>query len=285
MVLSEPQRREFERDGFVIVPGFLEGSEIRALRDRFESLFRGEFQTGLYPDEWNWREGRDPPDLTRQICNAWKSDRVIAQTVLSEVVGRCCAQLRGWPGARINQDNVLWKPPGAKTLSFHQDESYQAWIVPSEFVTCWMALDDTTEEGGTIEYVRGSHRWALAPKPRAFHAPEHYDAEMRLAAARESAEPDVVRVIVKAGDCVFHHGRTWHGSGHNLSDVPRRAVVSHCMSSEAQFHPTEQSYIYSRYRKVGSLDLDESFFPILWTETGGRSKHLPGYLSGLPYGA
>ena len=39
-------------------------------------------------------------------------------------IGRACAILRGWPGARINQDNVIWKPPATAALGFHQDDSY-----------------------------------------------------------------------------------------------------------------------------------------------------------------
>jgi len=33
----------------------------------------------------------------------------------------------------------------------NQDDSYCGWVVPSGFVTCWMALDDTSAAGGTIE--------------------------------------------------------------------------------------------------------------------------------------
>ena len=36
-----------------------------------------------------------------------------------------------------------------------------------------------------------------------------------------------------------------------------------------RFHPTEVSYIYSRYKRVGDEAMDESFFPVLWTEGGG----------------
>ena len=53
-------------------------------------------------------------------------------------------RVRVYPGARIGQDNVIWKPPGAKPLGFHQDNSYCHWVVPSGFVTCWMALDETS---------------------------------------------------------------------------------------------------------------------------------------------
>ena len=32
--------------------------------------------------------------------------------------------------------------------------------------------------------------------------------------------------------------------------------------------------VYSRYRRRGDLSLDESFFPVLWDETGARSAWL-----------
>ena len=277
--LTSDQIEVFDRDGFLIIDRFLPAHLVEAAQERFAPLFAGEFETGLYPDEWNWREGRDSPDLTRQICNGWKSDYTIARVVLSETVGRLCGQLRRWPGTRINQDNVIWKPPGAKALGFHQDESYQSWIVPCEYVTCWIALDDTQAGGGTIEYVRGSHKWALSPMIEQFHAPPAYDAELREAAGREEVEPDIVPIEIQAGGCVFHHGRTWHGSAANRGDTDRRSAVAHCMSSESKFHPTNVGYIYSRYKRVGSLDMDESFFPILWTDDGRRSSYLDEYIN------
>jgi hypothetical protein len=48
------------------------------------------------------------------------------------------------------------------------------------------------------------------------------------------------------------------------------------MSSEARFHPENVGYIYSRYKKQGTLEMDESFFPILWRKDGYRSAWLDG---------
>jgi Phytanoyl-CoA dioxygenase (PhyH) len=280
MTVDQATIDTFNRDGFVIIRGLLTAADIAAARRRFEPLFRGEFETGLYPDEWNWQEGRDPPDRSRQICNGWKSDRELARILLSTRIGELCATLRGWPGARIGQDNVIWKPAGAKSLGFHQDDSYCHWIVPPGYCTCWMALDRTQAAGGTIEYARGSHLWPLSPPLGAFHAPEDYRASLRQAAEIAGVTPDIVPIEVEAGDAVIHHGQTWHGSGPNLGEEPRRSLVSHCISSEAQFHPTEISYIYSRYRRRGDPTMDESYFPILWRKDGYRSPWLESYLAG-----
>lgn len=272
--LSDEDVSRYQNDGFLVLHRFLDPEVARLAGERFEALFRGEFETGVQPDEWNWRDGRDPADRARQICNGWKSDRLIASIVLSETIGRLCASLAGWPGARISQDNVIWKPPGAKALGFHQDDSYTGWIDPPHYVTCWIALDDTLAAGGTIEYARGSHKWAISPPIAEFHAPADYRREFRDAAASAGVDAEIVPIEVPAGGCVFHSGRTWHGSGANRAGTPRRSVVAHCMSSAAVFHPTNVSYIYSRYRRHADVSMDESFFPILWREDGYRSQIL-----------
>ncbi len=277
-ILSDEQVRQFRADGMLILPQLIEPGFAARIAARYDALFRGKFETGLYPDEWNWQEGRDRPDRSRQICNGWKSDYTIASLVLRPEIGRLCAQLAGWPGARIAQDNVIWKPPGAKSLGYHQDNSYNDWIVPGEMLSCWVALDRTTAAGGTIEYVRGSHLWGRFPPARQFHAPEDYRAEMIAAARSLGHEPEIVFVEVPAGGCAFHHGWTWHGSGPNLADHPRRSAVAHCMSSSARYHPTQISYIYNRYKRHGDTAMDESFFPVLWREDGYRTPWLDDYL-------
>jgi len=227
------------------------------------------------PDEWNWRDGESDPDKTRQICNGWKGDRTVAGIVLRADIGEACARLRGWPGARINQDNVIWKPPGTKALGFHQDDSYQDWISPNEMMTCWITLDDTKTDQGTIEYVRGSHLWPVSPPIGQFHAPDDPLADLRPAAdAAGFSDAEIVPIVVKAGSAVLHHGKTWHGSRENRGAAPRRSVIAHCMSSETTFHPTKLSPIYSRYKRHGSVEMDESYFPILWREDGYRSPGL-----------
>ena len=218
----------------------------------------------------------DPADLTRQICNGWKSDRAVADIVLKPEIGRICATLGGWPGARIGQDNVIWKPPGAKPLGYHQDDSYCGWVVPSGFITVWMALDDTSAKGGTLEYVRGSHRWGNFPPIRQFHAPENYREALEEAAASVGQKVDIACVEVPAGGCAVHSGRTWHGSDSNRTGQPRRSLVTHCLSSECRFHPTEVSHIYSRYKRISDDTMDESFFQSCGRVRGiGRSCRRP----------
>ena len=270
------QVEAFQRDGFLIVEeGLVSPQALERLRERYLPLFDGEYETGIRPDEVNWVPGRDPKDRTRQLCNAWKSDTVIAAQVLSERTGRLAAQLMGYRGVRILQDNVLWKPPGTKAIGFHQDSSYADYLVPPEMVTCWISLHNTAADAGPLEFVRASHTWPKSPPERTqFHAPADWLAGAR-AASPDGGEPETVPVVVKAGGGSFHHGLTWHGSAPNRSaTTARMALVSHFVPVEARFHETNVDVTYSRYRRRGDLSLDESFFPVVWTETGYRTPWL-----------
>jgi phytanoyl-CoA hydroxylase len=269
------QLEAFRRDGFLIIEeGFIDDDAIETLRDRFEPLFAGEYETGIRPDEVNWVPGRDPEDRTRQICNGWKADTTIAAQVLSERTGRLASELMGWDGVRILQDNIIWKSPGTQSLGMHQDGSYLHYLVPPEMITCWIALDDTSAEAGTITYAAGSHRWPRSAENRdEFHAPADWLAPAQRAVP-SGEELRLVPIEVTAGGASFHHHLTFHGSGPNTADVHRRAVISHLIPADAEFHQVNVDPTYSRYRRVGDTSMDESFFPVVWAADGGRSSWL-----------
>jgi ectoine hydroxylase-related dioxygenase (phytanoyl-CoA dioxygenase family) len=277
---SDEQLAAFRRDGFVIVEeGFVDDATVEALRERFEPLFAGRYETGIRPDEVNWVPGRDPDDRTRQICNGWKADSALAAQTLSERTGRLAGQLIGWDGVRLVQDNVIWKPPGARSLGMHQDGSYLDYLVPPEMVTCWIALDDTTADSGPITYAAGSHRWPRSPENRGeFHAPPDWLAPLERACP-PGEEVQLVPVVVRAGGAAFHHFNTFHGSGPNTAPVHRRALISHLVPADTRFHPEHVDPVYSRYRRVDDSELDESFFPVVWTRAGGRTGWLARYES------
>jgi hypothetical protein len=183
--VNDNDKALFDQDGFLVVDRLIAADSLPPLHRAFDDLFHGHFETGVRPDEVNWQAATGDPDLTRQICNGWKANRQIARVVLDAGLAKNIATLGGWPGVRIMIDNLLWKPPATKSLGFHQDSAYLAWFTPSDLLTCWIALDDTRADGGTIEFVRGSHKWQPGVPEGEFHAPEDYRKPMRDAAARE----------------------------------------------------------------------------------------------------
>jgi len=272
--LTNEDVKNFQKDGFLIKYNFINKENLNKLLAKFDPMFKGKFSTGISPDEWNWKYGISKPDLTRQICNAWKSDLLIRSFVCHEIVGETLAKLMMWEGSRIIQDNMLWKPPGGKPLGYHQDAAYDDWIIPQTMASCWMTLDDVSKENGTIEYVVGSHKWGLNPPRGKFHSPKDYTKELVKFAESNNKDVTIKYIEVPAGGAVFHHGETWHGSGYNTSKKHRRSIVSHCVPAHAKFHPTNvggTGGIYKKYMKLNSLEMDESFFPVIWTQNGRKT--------------
>lgn len=276
---SAEQLAAYERDGFIVVPEHLERDEVERVLGRFERVFEHVFETGIAPDEVNYTHGVTPPDHTRQLCNVWKADRVIAATTLSARTAAFAAGLTGASGLRINQDNLIWKPPSGTPLLAHQDGSYLDYLDPPNMVTCSTALDDTSAAGGTIFYARGSHRWPHAPAGGRFHAPSDWLSwleEMRP----PGAEIDLVPVEVPRGGAAFHDAWVFHGSpANNASGSQRRSIISHFMSIDTRWDPERVHPVYSRYRRPGETEIDEAFFPVLWHANGYRSPWLEDYLA------
>ncbi len=275
--ITEKHVEQFNRDGFILFDEFIDRNEVNRALGRFDDIFDGKFETGVLPDKVKWLKGRDPEGVPRSMCNIWKADRVLAKVVLAEQIGRAAALLMGWQGTRCNQDFIMWVPPGAGTICMHKDNSYQDWHTPGGIITCWIALSETKAEGGTLEYVRGSHKWPAAPRVKQFAAPENYREELDEAAAALGEKVDIVPVVLPPGGVAFHHGNIWHGSDYNKSPRDRYSISTHCMNAQSMFHPTIPSPMFSHYKRFGDLALDESFFPILWGRNGERSQFIDNY--------
>jgi ectoine hydroxylase-related dioxygenase (phytanoyl-CoA dioxygenase family) len=282
LILNDAQKNLFHQDGLILVDRMIDDDMVNRLRDAFDRIFEGEFETGTLPDEVNWQLGKSDPELTRQICNAWKANRSIARVILCAEIGKMVAELMDWPGTRVMQDNAIWKPAGAKSIGYHQDNAYLGWFEPGEICTVWIALDDVEADNGTMELVRGSHRWQHAQPEGDFHAPEDYRAPMVKFADIEGVKPDIVPVAVPRGSGSIHHGWTWHGSGANTGSSPRRSLVLHAMSSSTEFVRDNfhqgTGPIYSRYARLDSSEMDENYFPIIWRRDGYSSSGIARFL-------
>eukprot|EP00941_MAST-03F_sp_MAST-3F-sp1_P003711 g3711.t1 len=240
-VFSTLPVEEFKRRGFIIIPELIDSDFVSRLNARLERVLRGEFDTGIKPDKVPRRiKERNKGILgysgsqierTLQIINIWKSDTTFAELVLSPTLGKIVATIGGWKyGARVAQDQVWAKPPGASPLVFHRDSPYFDFS-PDDVITVWIALDDMTQTPsvGPLEYCVGSHMWG---DKRIGSANQFFQQERRRlmdsAATLEGLDPselEIVKVQVKEGGCSIHNGRTWHGRGKQYSKSTQKLVA------------------------------------------------------------
>eukprot|EP01060_Flectonema_neradi_P023846 TRINITY_DN3222_c4_g1_i1.p1 TRINITY_DN3222_c4_g1~~TRINITY_DN3222_c4_g1_i1.p1 ORF type:complete len:306 (+),score=26.66 TRINITY_DN3222_c4_g1_i1:107-1024(+) len=290
--ITSKLRSEFSDAGYVKaqVP-LLNDTTIEGLKDAFTDMFKGKFETGVYPDEWHWREGVSKQTACREICQGWKGDKRIARIVLSRELGKAACELMGWEGARIAQDDLVWKPPRSGGVSYHTDAAYISnQFTPREnnSVTIWMPLDKCDSKNGCVEYVRGSHKW---PKKDLSATTSEFHGGWKTDLNNAAPSPDYTIELTSSlpGSCIFHHQDVWHGSQRNRSSSRhRRALVCHLIDSSVKFRTKDDwrlaksaspDYIYGRYKLVNSDELLEDFFPITYTKTGYRTPWLDSYLA------
>ena len=173
--VSAAQRAAFDEQGFVVLEQLVSPDFAAALCERLDEILLGHFDVpGGEPDKMPklsrdtrvkpgkarpLGRARAPSKRTLQLINVWKADSLFRSFVLSPTLGRRVAELAGWScGARVANDQVWAKPPGASALTFHRDSAYFDFE-PPHVATVWLALDHMTEEVGPLQYVGGSHRW------------------------------------------------------------------------------------------------------------------------------
>ncbi|KAL7547435.1 hypothetical protein ACHAWF_010729 [Thalassiosira exigua] len=290
---SDSLRKSFLSDGFVVFHRAISLSLVGTLQSRLERVLRGEFNRGSPPDKMPKHvagskedgvaplgyDGSSRSSRVVQIINIHKCDRDFRQLATSPEIGRMVAELAGWEhGARLAQDQVWAKPPGAPPLVFHRDSPY-FMFEPPDVVTVWIALDDMDENLGPLEYARRSHRWGQGRVGSASSFFQLDNRQLLYSAARlegiEDPESNLEIVSMgglKAGGISIHHGRTWHGSGQNrTSDRPRRGLGLHFVPANAIF--TEDSrksklwrdYILDvAYENLMHSELPDEHFPLVW---------------------
>lgn len=282
-LITAEQLEQFHQNGFLVIENLFSSEQVARLLDRFDRLYAGEFETGIYPDEWHWNPYLGKPGVAGQMTGVWRCDRAVAEMVMSPKAAQIAATLEGWSGARLLTDGLWQKPPTAKETTLHQDTMYINSHRPNGAMTCWVALSNAFPGASTIEYVPGSHIWRRSDAVPEFHNQDKSYLSQMEAAAKQAGidKTDVVQMKLAPGSCVFHHGNIWHGSGKNVVDVVRRSLVIIHVSAAAEFQSAGAyipgGYIAGKYRHHDDNTMDESFFPIVWREDGYRTPFLATY--------
>ena len=245
---------EFQREGFVVSPeAVLSPEAVDACRAHLARVLDGVYDRNVPPTKAPKKLDLSKLDkndkrrrATLQVINIRHCDSVFQRVVHSPELGKLVATLAGWPqGARVAQDQIWMKPPGAAALTFHRDTPYFPFV-PGQIVTLWVTFDDLSgpdaAEKGPLEYYPGSHRWEDGRNGIAtYFFDKDHTAHLRSAAERtDGVEYDparIVRVVTPAGGISVHDGRTWHGSGVNKSALPRRGIGIHFAPADIVFRP------------------------------------------------
>ena len=176
----------------------------------------------------------------------YESD-AIGEILRKPLVGAVAALLAGTAEIRVFQSTLILKPPvpdePSNQVPWHFDKHYWHTSSSDDMLTAFIPFHGCGVENGTITMVDGSNRWQEFPSgedtTRHFARRDRSELESVLAAnaAHNGAQVRKIPVVIPRGHVSFHHCRTYHGSGANLADTPRRAVSLHLQDGANQYRP------------------------------------------------
>lgn len=199
----------FRRDGFTVVADLFTEEECERIADAIEAA---SFELAL-------GEQADGPLSYRPMMHL-ASDELVAvatdprwQAVVGPVIGG---------DARLYWEQAVAKPPQARTeLPWHQDNGYTP-LVPEEYLTCWLALDDADVDNGCLWVIPGSHGEGTRP-----HHNDGAGGPFRI--GHDGSAEDGTPVPVRRGSVLAFSSLLMHRSGPNVTDQRRLAwIIQYC---------------------------------------------------------
>jgi ectoine hydroxylase-related dioxygenase (phytanoyl-CoA dioxygenase family) len=213
----------------------------------------------------------------------YESDE-IAAVLRKPLIGAVAARLAGAPEIRLFQSTLIYKPPRpdetTNLVPWHFDRHYWQTCTSDRMLTAFIPFHDCDESMGTITMVDGSHLWKeiggddTTTRHFADRNPDELDRLLQENA--EFNNVDVVKcpMVIPKGHLSFHHCRTYHGSGLNRADRPRRAISLHLQDGDNRYRevtlsdgtPVRYNHDYLvRRTPAGEPDYsDPEFCPVLW---------------------
>ena len=265
-VLDEDRREAWERDGFVVLPGFVSPDRVESLRRRIDELVAGYASQGLpdgaatvfstteqthAQDDWFLTsadvirpffengafdaDGNLVAPMDRALNKMGHAlhdlDPAFDQFSRTSDLASLVAEL-GVTDPLLLQSMVIFKPPriGGEVVC-HCDHSF-LWTDPQTVVGLWFALDDATVANGCMWAIPGGHVGGARTR---FRLDGTGGTTTDVLDPTPYDHGDLVPMEAEAGTLVAFHGCLPHWSGANTSDRPRLAYTLHVIDGTAHY--------------------------------------------------
>jgi phytanoyl-CoA hydroxylase len=237
---SPEQRRQYDEQGFVVVPGLFGPADTKEWLERFVAIAAGQAAAPdgmlVMRDVMVAKGAVKPGDPLAAVAKIqdFHNDPVLFgyakhPQLLDFVQGICGPDLKSIHTMLIN------KPPDVDGRHpLHQDLLYFPFRPADRIVGTWTALEPCTRENGCLVVLPGTHKGELLR-----HELPDWEYVNFAYFGVKGVGPDTERVHLEMepGDTVFFHPLLLHGSGRNRSPGFRRAISAHFASADCRFLP------------------------------------------------
>jgi phytanoyl-CoA hydroxylase len=215
MTLTQGQLEGLERRGFVNLGPIFDAPELDQIRMEYDRLVHSGAQV-----LGNEADGTYPYRAMLNFRSASLKRCITAPALLTIATRVLGGDVRFWWDQGINTG-----PGSGSTIDWHQDNGYQAGRT-QEYLTCWLALDESTLANGGLEVIPGSQRAGLL---------EHEWRDVH-AVIPETDFPvhEKIPLDAAAGDLLIFSSLLVHRTvGNHTKDRHRRAwVIQYCRGDQ-----------------------------------------------------
>ena len=233
MPLNKDQIEQYHQKGNLVIKELLDEASVLTLCQRIEAIANSQVAFPAASMEYEPSMSKDSlpnNNMTqlRKLNECFRSDPVFLAHAQVPAILDIVEQLIV-PDIKLFGDQLFMKPPGGMEKTYHQDSPYFT-ISPMDLVTAWVALDDVTLENGCLWIIPGSHRHGPLDHSEPWQVGDRVDMRIPDTAFDRSKEQPI---LMKAGDCSFHHSLLLHSSGPNNTPYFRRGMATHYMTARS----------------------------------------------------
>jgi phytanoyl-CoA hydroxylase len=263
-MLNDEQRARYQRDGYLVLPGFKSAQEIAAVRERAAQIVdafdpgqgSGIFTTQnqatatddyflrsdktvrcFFEEEAFDAEGRLRQDKSlsiNKIGHALHDLDPVFERFSRDPKLAAVARDLGLAEALVWQSMYIFKQPGiGGEVRWHQDATFFE-TTPISVTTFWFALEDATVDNGCLWVQPGGHRGPM--RERFVRNGDAIKME-KLDATPWPDDSVAVPLEAAAGSLVCFHGLLPHYSAPNRSAVSRHAYTLHATDGRSAYSP------------------------------------------------
>ena len=214
--MSESLKKQYNQNGYVILRNVISTNLISRLHSHFDKVSARYAE--IPAQSWNFWLFENDDEWLNLISDSEILDQV------EKIIGSDIVHL----------GSHYWsKPPRVgNKVSWHQDGAYYD-LSHMNFVTIWIALDNSTRENGCLKVIPGSHKAAFRPL-----APVKHDPFLKR--RMDSCDLDGLPceyIELLPGDVSLHNPNIFHGSDSNQSERWRRGFVIKYIAGDVDIAP------------------------------------------------
>lgn len=215
MTITDAQKQQYREEGYFILERAIPAEHLEMLRaecGRFIEMMDAEMD----------RAGTDVLGLNHRnsryfIAKRYRESELLPQFLFSDLMAEICRATLGEAAFLFWEQYVVKCAEVGMRFSWHQDSAYVGHD-HRPYVSCWCALDDMTEDNGTV-YLLPYSRAGIRERT------EHVRQEGSNDLVGYHGDDPGIPVVVPAGSIAVFSSTTFHRSGANTTGGVRRVYL------------------------------------------------------------